>query len=336
MDFVDPITGRRTSRCFRYKRDADRFALRVEDDRDALRSGAVTPRQLEVGRRSNEQLADINQSYREQMERRQLTPAHVKESMRIVMAACDATRWVRPRDITRRSLASWLSRFTPATANSYAKKIRAWLTYLRDGEYLLDDPLVGMKTPAGEPQRKCRSLTFEEFDQLTTCSNIAPHRRFYYWLAGVTGLRHAEIGRVQWKHVDVDTRVLRLPASKAKTRRAATIPLPADLVWHLRQQRLRHPNAPMCPIGVDRRVWMRDLSRAGVAFENERGFAFRRCLRMTYATHLALTGVDLRQTQKLMRHSDPKLTANVYTDAGLMDLHGAVERLSARRKQAGA
>jgi hypothetical protein len=28
-----------------------------------------------------------------------------------------------------------------------------------------------------------------------------------------------------------------------------------------------------------------------------------------------------------MRHSDPKLTSNIYTDARLLDLHGAVESL---------
>ena len=38
-------------------------------------------------------------------------------------------------------------------------------------------------------------------------------------------------------------------------------------------------------------------------------------------------GVDLRDAQRLMRHSDPKLTATVYTDLRVQDLRTAAEKL---------
>ena len=44
---------------------------------------------------------------------------------------------------------------------------------------------------------------------------------------------------------------------------------------------------------------------------------------------LALSGVPLAVAQKLARHSDPRLTANVYTHLGLADLSRAVESLPA-------
>jgi hypothetical protein len=37
--------------------------------------------------------------------------------------------------------------------------------------------------------------------------------------------------------------------------------------------------------------------------------------------------VPLRTTQAAMRHSDPKLTANVYTDPKLLDVRGALDAL---------
>jgi hypothetical protein len=37
-----------------------------------------------------------------------------------------------------------------------------------------------------------------------------------------------------------------------------------------------------------------------------------------------MAGVPLTVAQRLMRHSDPKMTANVYTDIRVLDLHGAV------------
>jgi hypothetical protein len=49
--------------------------------------------------------------------------------------------------------------------------------------------------------------------------------------------------------------------------------------------------------------------------------------RMSFVSNLALGGVPLAVAQKLARHSDPRLTANVYTHLGLADLGKAVEAL---------
>lgn len=75
------------------------------------------------------------------------------------------------------------------------------------------------------------------------------------------------------------------------------------------------------------RTFQRDLTRAGIPYETERGQADRKSLRKTFGTHLAMAGVDFRLTVRLMRHSDPRLTQNVYTDPLLLDMRGAVERL---------
>jgi hypothetical protein len=41
-----------------------------------------------------------------------------------------------------------------------------------------------------------------------------------------------------------------------------------------------------------------------------------------------MAGVPLTVAQRLMRHSDPKLTSNLYTDVRVLDLHGAVEAMA--------
>lgn len=50
-------------------------------------------------------------------------------------------------------------------------------------------------------------------------------------------------------------------------------------------------------------------------------------LRHTFGTHLSKAGVPLRTAQAAMRHSDPSLTANVYTDPKLLDVAGAMASL---------
>ncbi|MDO8349207.1 MAG: tyrosine-type recombinase/integrase, partial [Planctomycetota bacterium] len=48
-------------------------------------------------------------------------------------------------------------------------------------------------------------------------------------------------------------------------------------------------------------------------------------LRHTFGSRLARNGVGLVQVQRLMGHSDPKLTAQVYTHLDVEDLRKAVE-----------
>ena len=50
-------------------------------------------------------------------------------------------------------------------------------------------------------------------------------------------------------------------------------------------------------------------------------------LRHSLGTHLSKGGVPLRTAQAAMRHSDPSLTANVYTDPALLDVAGSLDAL---------
>jgi hypothetical protein len=50
-------------------------------------------------------------------------------------------------------------------------------------------------------------------------------------------------------------------------------------------------------------------------------------LRHSYGTLLAKSGVAPRMAMALMRHTDMRLTMNVYTDPRIFDLAGAVEKL---------
>ena len=50
-------------------------------------------------------------------------------------------------------------------------------------------------------------------------------------------------------------------------------------------------------------------------------------MRKTFATRLFQNGTSQRLTQELMRHSDPALTANIYTDASQLPTFDAVASL---------
>src|SRR2546421_12476457 len=73
-----------------------------------------------------------------------------------------------------------------------------------------------------------------------------------------------------------------------------------------------------------------DLGAAGIPFADADGKVCDfHALRHSYITLLERSGVSPKLAQELARHSDIRLTMNVYTHTRLHDLAGAVEGLPA-------
>lgn len=75
------------------------------------------------------------------------------------------------------------------------------------------------------------------------------------------------------------------------------------------------------------RVEIRDGKQVVVKTDDRGRTIDIHALRHTFGTHLSKAGVPLRTAQAAMRHSDPSLTTNVYTDPKLLDVAGAVANL---------
>ena len=76
------------------------------------------------------------------------------------------------------------------------------------------------------------------------------------------------------------------------------------------------------------RVFAADLAVAGIAKTDARGRTLDiHCLRHTFATLLARNGASPSVAEKLLRHSDIRLTMNIYTHLDLADTAGAVAAL---------
>ena len=168
--------------------------------------------------------------------------------------------------------------------------------------------------------------------------------------------------------LDSDPAFLTLERGQEKNRQGSTLPLRSDVAAELRQwladraaarqqAAAQSPAVKFDPQAARRRVaatgrrvadplpageklfdvpagllriMNRDLRLAGIPKRDERGRTIDvHALRGTFATMLARSGVPMRTAQAVMRHSDPALTANVYTDPRLLDVAGAVESLPA-------
>lgn len=169
------------------------------------------------------------------------------------------------------------------------------------------------------------------------------------WLAFLeTGARWSELTRVRWADLDAERRTLILRAETTKSKRRRVIPLRVAMVVTLQALRAVHvailgrdlndadpvfrsPEAAvwMKPTNNAMRLFNRVLIRAGIPRVDGEGRKLDiHCLRHTFGSRLARNGVGLVQVQRLMGHSDPKLTAQVYTHLDVEDLRKAVDTVS--------
>jgi integrase len=154
----------------------------------------------------------------------------------------------------------------------------------------------------------------------------------------LTGLRVGELARltVADLHLDGPVPHIQLPAKITKNGEEDFVPVRPDLVIELRAwlaERFGPGTLPPdglvfeVPAGF-LRIFNRDLKLAGIPKRDERGRTVDlHALRTTFGTLLSKSGVPPRVAQRLMRHSDIRLTMQTYTDPALFDLQGAVAAL---------
>jgi integrase len=176
-----------------------------------------------------------------------------------------------------------------------------------------------------------RALTPEEAGRLLAA---AGPRRLVYLTAMYTGLRRKELRLLEWRDLHLDPAEgephIALRAKTTKARRADVLPLKTEVADELRQAM---PNDAL-PIDCvfrtmpNRETFRHDLERANIPLTDSTGRKVDlHALRYTYGTWLAKSGVTPRVAMELMRHTDIRLTTNLYTDHTLLNVAGAVEGL---------
>jgi len=243
-------------------------------------------------------------------------------------------RWLTVKEVTPNSFSKWRSvqRKAAKTLNEYLASMNAFLNWLKRNQRVGFNPLKSVeKVQAnGRQVRKRRALTSEEMTRLLS---VAGPRKVVYLAAVFTGLRRGELEALEWGDLKLDAPkpFLSVRASTAKNRKDAVMMLHPDLLVEFKairpkgagsQERVFAGRVPSME------VFRTDLAKAKIRFLNERGYrADFHSLRHTLATNLALAGTAPRVAMEVMRHSDIRLTANVYTDAGLLPVSDAVTKL---------
>ena len=210
---------------------------------------------------------------------------------------------------------------------------------------LLDGLTIRRGSDKGKPIAKLQPETRWRLEVL------GRERALIYKTLVLTGLRKGELTSLTVGQLNLDGSApyAMLSAAYEKNRQGSNIPLRADLAADLQQwlaDRLealrsgRRASGEPLPANLPAdtplftvpkglvRILDRDLRVADIPKVDDRGWSIDvHAMRHTFATHLSKGGVPLRTAQAALRHSDPRLTANVYTDPRLLDVAGALDAL---------
>ena len=262
------------------------------------------------------------------------------------------------------------------TINMHRAGIIAFCNWCVSEGRLSVNPLAGLpKVDESQPTRRRRALTEDEIARLLKAAKERPlrealtirtgknkgkllarvrdqerhrlerlgqERALLYRFMMLTGLRRNEVASLTVSTICLDERnaYVNVEGKHAKSGRAATLPLRADLADDLRKHVARLTEDHGGSVPQDARLFgrsrdflpafNRDIAVAGIAKRDAQGRTVDvHGLRHTFATLLARNGVMPGVAQKLMRHSDIRLTMNTYTHLDLADTAGAVAALPA-------
>lgn len=258
---------------------------------------------------------------------------------------------VRPgplRAYFARRIADPEDRFGHQSANHYLAAARAFCAWLVGRGVMVANPLAGFELFNVEVDRRHvrRVLTPEQFDHLiATVTDTPAHKKrlglegpdraVLYLLAAWTGLRAGELASLtpaSFTLGEARPRV-ELEARRSKRRRLDLQPLPGWLAELFAEWLAGRPAGerlfPKLKSSHNNAVnaIRADLADAGIPYADARGRVYDfHSLRCQFATNLARLGVPLTQAQRLMRHSTPDLTSNVYTHLDIEELGALLDR----------
>lgn len=316
------------------KRLAMHKLLKEADDREKEHNGILPPKPVREA--AARPLTELLGEYLLELQSRARTPRTLRKYRNTLRKLFERCQWQKIQDVTARSFCQWRNHcgLSGKTSNDLLACASSFFDWLERQRMLTESPLkhVERVDTRGKSQYR-RALTQEEVRKLLA---VSPHLRGVIYLTAIyTGLRRSELNQLRWGdlHLDALKPYVCAPASITKNKKEAKLELRAEVVNALIS--IRPPNAApfqwVFHHQVPRvRTFQKDLARAGIVFVDESGRRLDfHALRVTLGTMFALKGVPINEAMRLMRHSDPRLTMKIYTDAAQLDLSAAIALLPA-------
>jgi integrase len=326
------------------KKATERLAADLEREHELIHAGVLPSQTAELRR----QLTELLDEWEAAIVARGSKPETAKLKRFRVGQVADGCGWARPGDCDGEAAQRWLAgeqragRLAARTVCHYAgdlSQFGRWCVPRR----LATNPFAHLARPNPDADRRHvrRTIPAEDLARVIAAARsgrvafdmAGPDRAALYLLAAYSGYRASELAALERDALAVgDSPVVVLGAEYTKNGKPAQIPVPGWVADDLRAWLGVKNKGPLWPgrWAVNRwagKMLRVDLGAAGVPYDvGGEVFDFH-ALRGFYATELYRAGVPLQAAQKLMRHSTPTLTANLYARLGMGDLAAEVAKL---------
>ena len=176
----------------------------------------------------------------------------------------------------------------------------------------IENPVADIERPP-PPRGRTRFLTDNEAAKLLESSRRSRNYKFYYYILALlhTGMRSSEAAGLRWSQIDLKKRVIYLPTTKNNDPR--WVPLTKELTFKLEDlKRISNGNDDeLVFLNENQLKTDRTIARPGLKFRESFNAAKKRAglldihmhdLRHTAASHLIMSGVDIRTLADILGH----------------------------------
>jgi integrase len=171
----------------------------------------------------------------------------------------------------------------PTTRNNFRRVLNVAFNFARNRGYCVHNP-AAKSAKAKAVETSAGILSVEETVRLL---ENAPEKLVPYIAIGAfAGLRRAELERLDWKEVDLQSRLIEVTASKAKSARRRFVQIKPNLALWL--QPFAKPHGPVTPLGY-RKLLAR--ARRAASIETWPNNALRHGFASYYLAHFKKAGV---------------------------------------------
>jgi|GEM_PF-4440115 len=275
----------------------------------------------------------------------QFSGQHADKSVRTVRQIAAELEWSTTADLCTDRLVDWLSEQINAggpgaakTAKNKLSQVRCFGAYLEVKRHFTNNPFDAIRLPRCRRGKGADAFTWEQMQAIILnaekreaenwqARHKGPLASTFYGFLALSGLRYREARRQRWEDINLAKKVLRLTGDKSK--RNDLIPMNEELVALLMDWRNHSKGELVFDRAPSHHTLEVDMKAVGIArgkeVAGEKGQWHR--WRKGVNTQMARQGIDVDVRRKLMRHTDEKLTMDVYTDPRLLPLAQAANQL---------
>lgn len=268
-------------------------------------------------------------------ERRHLSPNTIEDRRRLLNRFVREINPETPLTVAQAHIEDWLDtcKIGPRSRYSYISTFAAFFDYLEETGQREDNPVRRIRRPK-LGRLLPRPISDADLEYALSVADL--RMRAWLCLAGFQGLRCAEIANLRREDLLDDRDPPLLVVRQGKGAKDAILPLNPRAEEALRSYGLR--SGYLFLLNNGERLGARTLSCYVGRFLRGHGIkASAHRARHTFGTAVyRLSGGDLRLTQEMLRHSDPKTSA-IYADYDQAKAAAVVRQLGSREgRTAGA